>query len=411
MDSLRFGDGRDWFFEARYGMFIHWGLYAIPAIHEQIWWRCGMAAEDYTRLIDEFDPVDFDPEAWVELALRSGMKYLVFTTKHHDGFCLWDTQATDFKVTNSPFARDICAELAEACHRRGLPLCWYYSVVDWHQPNYPNQGRSHELPGPKPGDTPDLHAYLDFVRTQIRELCTGYSPIHAFWWDVNVTDHTDPSFNALIRELQPQAVINNRGFDPGDFGTPERENEHDAHASRIYQSPIEVCNALGVDSWGFREHEDFYTPSWLMLQMAQTLAKGGNYLLNVSPDARGVIQPKYADRLAPLARWLDRVGEAFFGTEPAGNLIDDANLLATQRGETTRYIIQIAPLMANRMLLAPMQTQPRRVTCLNDGSTIPTRVHWLPQQYWKTGLTPFLTAYDLPIDAHPHEPLVLKIEC
>ncbi len=182
-----FNDGRDWFFQKRFGLFIHWGLYAIPAWHEQLQWRGRVSRADYQKLALDFNPVRFDPDAWLDLAQAAGMEYLCVTTKHHDGFCLWDTAQTDYNVMNTPYGRDILGLLAGACHRRGVPLCLYYSVVDWHQPNYPNQDRSHELPGPAAGDEPDLDRYMAFLKAQVHELCTQYGEIHGFWWDMNVT--------------------------------------------------------------------------------------------------------------------------------------------------------------------------------------------------------------------------------
>ena len=125
-------------------MFIHWGLYAIPAWHEQLQWRKRVPREEYGKLAQQWNPVDFNPDKWIDVAQAAGMKYLCFTTKHHDGFCLWDTAQTDFNTINTPYGKDVLAQLAEACHRRNMPLCLYYSCVDWHHPNYPNQDRSHE---------------------------------------------------------------------------------------------------------------------------------------------------------------------------------------------------------------------------------------------------------------------------
>ena len=191
-------------------------------------------AKEYERLVGQFNPTRFDPDAWLDLAERTGMRYVCLTTKHHDGFCLWDTAQTDYNVMRTPYGRDVVGMLAEACHRRCFPLCLYYSVVDWHHPSYPNQDRSHELAGPQPGDEPDFAKYRAFLVAQVRELCTQYGEIHGFWWDMNVTGVVDPSINAMIRSLQPKAVINNRGFDEGDFGTPERDYEG---ATRYRRSP------------------------------------------------------------------------------------------------------------------------------------------------------------------------------
>jgi len=152
------------------------------------------------------------------------MKYICLTTKHHDGFCLWDTKQTAYNTMNTPYGKDIVKMLADACHKRSVPLCLYYSIADWNQPNYPNQGRHHELP-PQPGDQPDLMKYIEFLKKQVVELCTNYGEIHGFWWDMNVDKHVDRTINDIIRKLQPKAVINNRGYDEGDFGTPERDYE------------------------------------------------------------------------------------------------------------------------------------------------------------------------------------------
>ncbi len=220
----RFGDGRDWWFEKRFGMFVHWGLYAIHGRHEQEQWRYRVPRAEYEKLAAQWNPVKYNPDAWLDLASAAGMKYVCLTTKHHDGFCLWDTKQTTYNTMNTPYGKDVVKMLADACHRRGVPLCLYYSIADWHQPNYPNQGRHHELQ-PQPGDQPDLMRYLEYVKAQVRELCTNYGQLGGIWWDINVDKHVDPSINAMIRKLQPTAVINNRGFDDGDFGTPERDYE------------------------------------------------------------------------------------------------------------------------------------------------------------------------------------------
>ena len=219
----RFGDGRDWFFQKCLGLFVHWGLYAIPAWHEQHMYRMGWTRKQYAPLAGQFNPRRFDPNRWIDAAEASGMEYLCLTAKHIDGFCLWDTRETKFNVTNTPYRREIVRPVADACHRRGMPLQLYYSVVDGHHPNYPNAGRPHEFKAPQPGDQPDLLRYVEFAKRQIRELCTNYGELHGIWFDANHLKHRDPAFREMIRSLQPKAVINNRGFDDGDYGTPERD--------------------------------------------------------------------------------------------------------------------------------------------------------------------------------------------
>ncbi|MDE3149177.1 MAG: alpha-L-fucosidase, partial [Acidobacteriota bacterium] len=186
----RFGDARDWWFQKRFGMFVHWGLYSIAGWHEQLEWRGHVSRAQYERLFQQWNPKHYDPDAWLDLAESAGMEYICFTTKHHEGFCQWDTRLTPFNTMNTPYGKDVLRQLADACHRRNFPLCLYYSVVDWHSPLYPNQGRSHELQ-PQPGDHPDLARYLEFVKGQVRELCTNYGMISGFWWDMNVTGVTD----------------------------------------------------------------------------------------------------------------------------------------------------------------------------------------------------------------------------
>jgi alpha-L-fucosidase len=155
----RFGDGRDWFFEHRYGLFVHWGLYSIPGWHEQHQWRGRVERNEYVNLARQWNPAKFNPEKWLDLMEEAGMKYITITTKHHDGFCLWDTKQTNFNTINTPYKKDVIGMLADACHKRGVPLCLYYSIADWNHPNYPNQGRHHELQQ-QPQDSPDWEKYM-----------------------------------------------------------------------------------------------------------------------------------------------------------------------------------------------------------------------------------------------------------
>jgi alpha-L-fucosidase len=177
----QFGDQRDWFIGPKLGLFVHWGLYAINAWHEQEQIRRAVPRKEYEKLISQFNPQNFDPNAWLDMIQDAGMEYICFTTKHHDGFCMWDTAQTEFKVTNSSYGKDILGQLADACHNRNFPLCLYYSVVDWNQPNYPNKNKSHELGTPESSDNPDLPKYLEFLKAQVRELCTNYGKIHGIW--------------------------------------------------------------------------------------------------------------------------------------------------------------------------------------------------------------------------------------
>ena len=376
----RFGDGRDWFFERRFGLFVHWGLYAIPAWHEQDQWRRAVPRREYETLAALFNPVHFEPDAWLDLAEDAGMTYMCVTTKHHDGFCLWDTAQTDYNVMNTPYGRDVLRMLADACHRRGFPLCLYYSVVDWHHPNYPNQNRSHELPEPEDGDVPDMDAYLAFLKAQVHELCTQYGEIHGFWWDMNVTGVQDPSINAMIRSLQPKAIINNRGFDDGDFGTPERDYESAGAEVRAYDKLTEHCQAVGRESWGYRADEDYYADRYLMQSVDRALARGANYLLNVGPMADGCIPDESVRILQRIGDWYRCVCEAFDGTQPASSMTDNQDVLLTRCGNTL-YVHLFREPRLDRVLLRPIQRVPARATLLNTGEDVEAIVEYIPSQF------------------------------
>ena len=177
----RFNDARDWFFQKRFGFFVHWGIYSVGGQQEQALQRYRIPWSRYLEYQKTFNPKEFHPSEWLDLAEKNGMRYLVFTTKHHDGFCMWDTKETDFNIMHTPYGRDLLKELADECHKRNFPLVLYYSVVDWHHPNYPNIGRHHEIQTDPAKH--DLERYMTFLKNQIRELCTNYGKIDGIWWE------------------------------------------------------------------------------------------------------------------------------------------------------------------------------------------------------------------------------------
>jgi alpha-L-fucosidase len=403
-DIPRFGDGRDWIFEKRFGMFVHWGLYAIPAWHEQHQWRARMTRADYVKYAEQWNPKKFNPEKWLDLLQETGMEYLCFTTKHHDGFCMWDTRQTSFNVMHTPYKRDIVGMLTDACHKRNIPLSLYYSIVDWNQPHYPNQGRHHELP-PQPGDSPDWDKYLAFLKAQVRELCTNYGTIHGFWWDMNVPQHKDPSINAMIRQLQPLAVINNRGFDEGDFGTPERDFETD---DKVTLSRLTEANqAVGMESWGYRTDEDYYTDRHLIRSIDRYLCRDANYLLNVGPQADGSIAPGNADTLKRIGKWYHSVEESLKGVQSASMLTGNRNVMLTQKGKTIYVHLNKEP-QGNSVKLPPMDVMPKSAVLLNDGRTIETVVNLTPADH--SSQKPVLRLRNLPVNEMANTVLIVKLE-
>ncbi len=412
----RFGDGRDWFFEKRYGMFVHWGLYAIPGWHEQDQWRRSVPRAGYGKLITHFNPVRFDPDQWLDVLQSAGMEYLCVTTKHHDGFCLWDTKQTDFNVMRTPYGRDIIGQIADACHRREVPLCFYYSVADWHHPNYPNEGRHHELPGPVDGDRPDWDAYLAFLVEQVRELCTNYGEIHGIWWDMNVPKYQDPSVNDMIRRLQPKAVVNNRGFDDGDFSTPERH----VPDGRRFTRPTEACQSLGRESWGYRVDEDYYSAKHLMQSIQKIMAMGGNYLLNVGPQPDGTIPEVQVALLRRIGRWFDLVKESIYDAEPASDLVESQDVLLTRKGDAL-YAHLFRDPESSAVDLRPLTAPPERSMLLNTGEALESRAELTPrcwQEQWTAGMRPetgdtpaqFLRVREIPVDVITDEPLAIRLD-
>jgi alpha-L-fucosidase len=402
----RFGDARDWWFQKRFGLFVHWGLYAIHGFHEQEQWRRRVPRQEYVKLAARWNPVAFDPDAWLDLMRDAGMRYVCLTAKHHDGFCLWDTAFTRFNTMQTPYGSDIVRMLADACHRRGVPLCLYYSIADWNHPNYPNQGRHHELP-PQTQDQPDLSAYLGFLRAQVRELCTNYGEIAGFWWDMNVDRHVDLSINAMIRRLQPSAVINDRGFDPGDFGTPERDVDVSGEDLLVFSRRTEACQSVGLESWGYRRDESYYTDRHLMRSIDKYLARDANYLLNVGPGPDGVIPEEAAAILRRIGRWGASVGEALEGTVPASNLTSNRSVLLTRNGNTLYVHLHRDPV-ADSVKLKPLQRLPVRATLLNTGRPVACVVDMAPSDHLEQAA--YLRLANLPVNERTNDVMIIKLE-
>lgn len=403
----RFGDGRDWFFEKRYGLFIHWGLYSIPAWHEQHQWRAKVPRTEYVKLAEKWNPVKFNPGQWLDTMQEAGMKYMTVTTKHHDGFCLWDTRQTKFSVMNTPYRKDIIGMLADECHKRDVPLCLYYSIADWNHPNYPNQGRHHELAGPEKGDKPDWDKYMAFLEEQVKELCSNYGIIHGFWWDMNVPLHRDPSINNMIRKLQPTAVINNRGFDEGDFGTPERDFDDAAAVSAVLERPTEACQSVGVESWGYREDEDYYSILHLERSIDKYLARDANYLLNVGPAADGTLPEKSVDILRQLGKWYKSVKESYEGTVPDPGLLASKEVMITRKGNAI-YLHFNKGLSSGGFKMKPLAVIPSGATLLNDGRRVECPVDFLPSEH--SSGKKYLRLKNLPADEMVSTVMIIKLE-
>ncbi|MFV1965774.1 MAG: alpha-L-fucosidase [Pirellulaceae bacterium] len=327
-----------WWREARFGMFIHWGLYAIPAgkwdgkpiggVGEWIMDRANVPVNEYEKLAGQFNPVKFDAAEWVRIAKDAGMKYIVITSKHHDGFCLFKSQATDYNVVDaSPYGKDLLKPLSEACRKQGLRFCVYYSIMDWH---HPAQFRgSDKRYNPTKIHPERKEEYMDFMKTQLRELLETCDP-EVLWFDGEWPKWFTPDDGWVVynylRDLKPQLIVNNRvgsgrhgmaGMDKGDrkyagdFGTPEQE----IPATGLPGVDWESCMTMN-HTWGFKSDDhDWKSAEVLVRNIIDIAAKGGNYLLNVGPTAEGKIPQPSVERLARIGQWMKANGESIFGTQ------------------------------------------------------------------------------------------------
>ncbi len=404
---FQFHDDRDWFFRAQFGLFVHWGIYAINGWHEQEQYRGRMGRAEYRRIASRFNPQAFNPDQWLDLAEECGMRYIVLTAKHIDGFCMFDSAVSDFKITNTPFKKDIVGLLADACHRRNFRFGVYFSALDNLHQNYPRTGKIHEAAA-EPGDEPDYAKYMQSVRTQVRELCSHYGALDVFWWDANRAETIDRSINALIRELQPSCVINDRGWDEGDFGTPERDYDPSVCAVESFTKSTEACESLGSQSWGFRKDEDYFTPHYLMHRMDLMLSKGANFLLNVGPDADGLIPPEPLRILQALGRWYNRVGEAWRDASLACGLSTSQDIILTAR-DNILYVHLFKEPKTTAVILDAVNILPVRATLLNTGERVSFDLNRLPILHLKPVVTA-LRLYNLPVERLANELLVIKLE-
>ena len=292
----------------RFGMFIHWGPVSLTA-HE-IGWSRGTQTPiaEYDNLYKKFNPTLFDADAWVKVAKDAGMKYIVLTTKHHDGFCLWDTKLTDYNIMNSPFKRDVVKELAAACKKGGIAFGTYYSVCDWHHPDFP-------LTSPGGGvkrEKSDLDSYNTYLLGQIRELITNYGPLITIWNDVpQMFGGRGVKTIEMVRALQPDITINNRSGDGGDYDTPEQQI-----GGYNLERPWESCMTLSAhNAWAWGGDKDGVKPLEACLKMLVSGAGGdGNVLLNVGPRPDGMIDPAQSSRLKEVGDWLAKYGDSVYGT-------------------------------------------------------------------------------------------------
>ncbi|MBI5095279.1 MAG: alpha-L-fucosidase [Candidatus Hydrogenedentes bacterium] len=315
-----------WWREAKFGMFIHWGLYAVPggvwkgknienAAGEWIMFGGQIPVAEYEPLVKQFNPVKFDAKEWVRIAKDAGCKYITITSKHHDGFCLFDSKLTDYDVMSTPFKRDIMKELADECHKQGIKICWYHSILDWHHPDYLPRGAGSPRPwDTRPVDGANLDRYLDYMKGELRELLTNYGQIGVIWfdggWEHKPEELHSEEVTKMIRSIQPDIIINDRINIPQDFNTPEQNIPETGIPGRDW----ETCMTMN-DTWGFKTNDTKWKSNETLIRYLVDIAsKGGNFLLNVGPTAEGLIPQASVERLAAMGQWMKVNGDAIYGT-------------------------------------------------------------------------------------------------
>jgi len=362
-----------WWREAKFGMFIHWGLYAIPAgewkgsTNHAEWIRhtARIPIEEYDKFVAQFNPVKFNADAWARLAKEAGMKYIVITSKHHDGFCLFDSKYTDYDIMSTPFKRDIMKDLSDACRRRGLKICWYHSIMDWHHPDYlPRRGWEAQQ---RPAAGADFDQFVEHLRNQVTELLTNYGEIGVLWfdgqWEGTWTHEYGQPLYDLCRRLQPSVIVNDRvdkgrkghsgvvGTEyAGDFGTPEQH----IPPTGLPGVDWETCMTMNRH-WGYNKHDqDFKSNEDLIRKLVDIASKNGNFLLNVGPTAEGLIPEESVVRLRQMGRWMKVNGESIYATvaSPFPNLTW-GRCTTKYVGDDTRLYLHVFDWPADGRLVVP----------------------------------------------------------
>jgi alpha-L-fucosidase len=383
-------EARKEFQDMKFGMFIHWGVFSIPGDGEWVMNNRNIHVNEYRRLMKFFNPIDFDAKKWVQSAINGGMKYMTFITRHHDGFSNWDTKATDWKITNTPYHKDVLKMLADECHKRGIKLFVYYSLLDWTREDYPwHTGRTGHGTG-RTG-TGNYDHYLQFMKQQLTELLTNYGEIAGVWfdghWDQTApegakdrTSQLDWHYNeiySLIHKLQPQCMIGNNHhllpFEGEDFQMFERDLPGENKSGLNYQKtaealPLETCETMN-GSWGFNITDRNYKSTKQIIDLLVNAAgRNSNLLLNVGPMPNGEIQPEFTDTLVKVGAWLKQNGISIYGTR--GKIIPPQSWGVVTGKNKMVYVHLLKKITEPSILLPDYHGKIKNASLLSNGKKI-----------------------------------------
>lgn len=344
--------------DMRFGMFIHWGPVSLKGT--EIGWSRGaqIPVDEYDQLYTRFNPTLFDAQDWVKIAKSAGMKYIVFTSKHHDGFCMWDTKQTDFNVMQSPFGRDVLKELSLACRREGIKFSTYHSVCDWHHPDFPLKSPG----GRARRETHNLDRYDQYLRAQVKELITNYGPLQTMWFDVpqEFDEQRGLSLEAWTRSLQPNIIINNRSGASGDYDTPE-QRVGKYQDDRPWETCMTICR-----QWAWKPDDRMKTLKDCLQNLIRCAGGDGNLLFNVGPMPDGRIEPRQVIRLKEMGDWLKVNGDSIYGTR--GGPWKPTKTIASTRKDNTIFLHAMR-WDSNQLTLPPIKHTVLKAT-LMDGMNV-----------------------------------------
>lgn len=403
-DREKYEKRMEWFTHARFGMFIHWGLYAIPARGEWVRSTEEIPKEDYMKYFEEFDPQDCDPRVWAKAAREAGMQYVVMTAKHHDGFCLFDSQYTDFKSTNTKCKRDFVAEFVEAVRAEGLKVGLYFTLLDWFHDDYPHYGDKNHPMRNNPAysnEGRDFDRYLTYMHNQIREICTNYGKLDLLWFDFSYDDLRGEAWKAteliqMVRELQPDVIIDNRlevsgeGYGSlaagnptpyhGDFVTPEQmippEGIKDVNGKDMYWEACVTMNG----NWGYHATDHYFKPaSMLIKKLVECVSKGGNMILNIGPDAKGNIPEESARALREIGAWMKKNGKSIYGCTKAQ--IAKPEFGRITRNEKSLFFHLYENSIGPVPLMGVCKDDVKAIRYLATGAEVPVSTSWVHSDY------------------------------